>query len=151
MRPLLSTLLVSLLLGLIAFGSVYLWRKHRIDDHHSHLTAFEWFCAEFDVAGERKERVEALHSAYFPECEDHCIHYADTLKTLADINEDPGLDRSDRHVEAARQLTELEKEADKKFIDFIYAVAQELEPEASERYLRRMKVWLSRSERLAGD
>jgi hypothetical protein len=151
MRSLAATLLVSLFLGLAAFGGVYLWRKHQIDDHHAHLTAFEWFCAEFAVTAAQRGRIESLHTAYFPECEDHCVHYADTRETLAHITGDPALDQSPEHIDAARRLAELEREADKRFIDFVYAVAAEMDPDASRRYLKRMKGWLDRSATPAAD
>jgi hypothetical protein len=87
-----------------------------------------------------------LHNDYFPECEDHCVHYADTRHTLAAINRDSSLDRSPQHKEAARRLAELEREADKTFIDFVYRVAGELSSEQSLRYRQRMKGWLERAE-----
>lgn len=142
MRSLLSTLLLSTVAGLLTFVGVYFWKKSRIDHHHEHLSAFEWFCEEFEVGREQRRRIESLHLAYFPECEDHCIHYADTKETLARIINDPGLDKHPEHTEAAVQLALLRKEADKKFIDFIYSVAAEMDPDSSERYLRRMKGWL---------
>ena len=46
---------------------------------------------------------------------------------------------------------ELKKEADKKFIDFIYSVAAEMEPESSERYLQRMKGWLEKTTDIAAE
>jgi len=149
MRTLASTLLLSALLGMLAFGSVFFWKKHQIDEHHAHLTAFEWFCDEFDVTDQQKTKIEALHLAYFPECEDHCVHYADTKQTFAHILNDPELDDGPVHAEASRKLTELEKEADKKFIDFVYSVAAEMDEKASQEYLQRMKGWLNKSSNLA--
>lgn len=142
MRSVPFTILVSLLLGLLAFSGVYWWRIWQIDEQHAHLTAIEWFCREFEIDSSQREKIEALHAAYFPECEDHCIHYADTRETLAIITGDPKLDQSPAHVEALRRLSELEREADKEFIDFIYRVAGEMDPAASRRYLLRMKGWL---------
>ena len=86
----------------------------------------------------------------FPECEDHCVHYADTRHTLAAINQDPTLDKNPEHEKAARQLAELEKEADKTFIDFVYRVAGEMSPGQSARYRQRMKGWLERADGYAG-
>jgi len=149
MRSFATTLIFSIALGMVAFGSVYLWNKHKIDEHHAHLSAFDWFCEEFGVSSEQRGKIEELHLAYFPECEDHCVHYADTKRTLAKITEDPNLDGHADHVEAARKLAELEKDADKKFIDFVYGVAAEMEPSASQEYLRRMKGWLDKSGEIA--
>ena len=101
MRSIFTTLAISLAVGLLAFGAVFLWQKNRIDEHHDHLSAFDWFCEEFDIDDAQRERIEALHIAYFPECEDHCIHYADTKQTLAEITADPDLDAHPEHVEAA--------------------------------------------------
>ena len=134
-----------LIAGLIAFGGVFWWQKKRIDDRHDHLSAFEWFCEEFEITEKQREEIEALHVAYFPECEDHCVHYADTKKTLAEITADPKLDAHPQHIEAAERLTRLEKEADKNFIDFIYSVAAAMDPDSAERYLRRMKGWLEKT------
>ena len=145
MRSILATLVISLVVGLLAFGTVFLWQKNRIDEHHDHLSTFDWFCEEFDIDDAHRERIEALHIAYFPECEDHCVHYADTKKTLSEITADPSLDTHPEHVEAAKELARLKKEADKKFIDFIYSVAAEMDPVSSERYLQRMKGWLERT------
>jgi hypothetical protein len=150
MRSLFSTFLLCTVVGLLAFGGVYFWKKNQIDHHHEHLSAFEWFCEEFDVGVEQQRKIEALHLAYFPECEDHCIHYADTKQTLARMNEDPGLDHPE-HAAAAKQLTELKKEADKKFIDFIYSVAAEMKSDSSERYLQRMKGWLEKTAKIAAE
>ena len=94
MRSLFDTLILSICLGLFVFSGIYFWQKHRIDEHHEHLTTFEWFCEEFEVTPDQRKKIEALHTAYFPECEDHCIHYADTKRTLAHITEDPGLDQA---------------------------------------------------------
>lgn len=149
MRSLFSTLVLCIVVGLLAFGGVYFWKKTQIDHHHEHLNAFEWFCEEFDVDLEQRQKIEALHLAYFPECEDHCIHYADTKQTLAEIIDDPGLDKHPEHAEAAEQLAQLKKEADKKFIDFIYSVAGEMGPKSSERYLQRMKGWLEKTAEIA--
>jgi len=149
MRSLASTLLLSAILGILAFGSVFFWKKHQIDKHHAHLTAFEWFCEEFDVTEPQKEKIESLHLAYFPECEDHCIHYADTKQTFAHIIKDPELDDDPVHAEASRKRTELDKEAAKKLIDFVYSVAAEMNEDASQEYLQRMKGWLNKSSKLA--
>lgn len=143
MRTLATTLVVSLLLGCLAFAAIYFWQKKQIDEHHAHLTAFEWFCEEFDVDQGQRDRIEALHTQYFPECRDHCVHYADTRHTLAEIIDDPELNKSVEHEEAAKRLAELAKEADKQFIDFVYKIAGEMTPDQSERYLRRMKGWLN--------
>jgi len=139
-----KTFLIALLVGGLVFAATFFWRKHTIDDHFTHLSAFAWFCEEFSVNPEQQSKIEALHQKYFPECEDHCIHYADTRETLAAINQDPRLDRSEAHRAAAERLSQLEQEADQKFIAFIYAVAIEMEPADSERYLSRMKGWLER-------
>jgi len=143
MRNLTVTLIVSLLLGGLAFATIYFWQKKRIDDHNDHLTAFEWFCEEFQVDEHQRVRIEALHTEYFPECRDHCVHYADTRHTLAEITDDPELNKSVEHEDAAKRLAELAKEADKQFIDFVYKIAGEMSPEQSDRYLRRMKGWLN--------
>ena len=149
MRTIAFTCLLSAILGLLAFGSVYLWNKHQIDEHHAHLSAFDWFCEEFDIADDERKKIEAIHVAYFPECEDHCIHYADTKETMAHIVNDPELDQYPEHAEAARKMARLEQEADKKFIDFIYSVAAEMDETQSQQYLRRMKGWLQKSTILA--
>ena len=145
MRNLGATVIVSVLLGGIAYAAIFFWQKKRIDDHHAHMTSFEWFCEEFQVGAGEREKIEALHEAYFPECKDHCVHYADTSHTLAEINEDPQLNNSAEHEDAAKRLKELAKEADKQYIDFIYGIAAELDPDQSERYLQRMKGWLKLS------
>ena len=136
---------MACLLGGIAYATIYYWQKSRIDERHAHLTGFEWFCEEFKVTGEQRERIEALHTEYFPECEDHCIHYADTLHTLALITGDPKLDNSPEHRKAAQELARLQKDADKQFIDFVYKIAGELGEVESKRYLKRMKGWLDRA------
>ncbi len=146
MRNLATTLAVSLLLGGLAYAAIYFWQKKQIDDHHAHLTAFEWFCEEFEINEDQRVQIEALHTEYFPECRDHCVHYADTQHTLAEITDDPGLNNSAEHEDAAKRLANLAKEADKQFIDFVYKIAGELTPEQSERYLRRMKGWLNQPE-----
>lgn len=151
MRTLASTLIVALVLGLVAFAGVFLVQKRRIDAAHEHLTAFEWFCGEFGVTGELRAEIEALHAEYFPECEEHCIHYADTRETLAEITNDPELDDDQLHADAARRLAELERDADKQFIDFVYRIAAELPEEQSRRYLERMKGWLERAGAAGGD
>ena len=151
MRSLGKALLLSGCLGIATYLLVFFWQKHRIDERHEHLTSFEWFAEEFGVTPTQLARIEALHTAYFPACEDHCVHYADTKNTLARITQDPALDQAPEHIAAARRLAELEKEADKEFIDFVYSVAAELNPEASTRYLRRMKSWLDRSTELVVD
>lgn len=151
MRSAPIALLLMLIAGLIAFGSVYYLQKQRIDEHHKHLTAFDWFCDEFDLTAEQRKKVEALHFAYFPECEDHCVHYVDTKATLAKIVEDPTLDAYPSHEKAASELARLEKDADKRFIDFIYSVASNMDPESAERYLVRMKGWLEKTARVAAD
>jgi len=151
MRSIFATLVISLVVGLLAFGAVFFWQKSRIDEHHDHLDAFDWFCEEFEIDAAARERIEALHIAYFPECEDHCVHYADTKKTLAEITADPDLDDHPEHVEAADELARLKKEADKKFIDFIYSVAAEMNPESSDRYLQRMKGWLQKTNGMAAE
>ena len=145
MRNPATIILVSLALGGITFAAFFYWKKSRVDDRHAHMTAFEWFCEEFEITADQRARIEALHTDYFPECEDHCIHYADTRHTLAKINEDPSLDNSPEHREAARRLAELEREADKKFIDFVYKIAAEMDSTQSERYLSQMKGWLKRT------
>ena len=48
-------------------------------------------------------------------------------------------------VRVARRLAELEKEADKRFIDFVYKVAGEMDAQQSKRYLQKMKGWLERA------
>lgn len=149
MKNLLLTILASLLLGAIAFSCIFFWQKSRIDQKHAHATAFEWLSDEFELTAKQRDRVEALHKEYFPECEDHCIHYTDTRHTLAAITNDPELDNSPEHEAAARRLAELEKEADKRFIDFVYAVASEMDPEQSKRYLQKMKGWLERAGELS--
>lgn len=151
MRSIFTTLAISLAVGLLAFGAVFLWQKNRIDEHHDHLSAFDWFCEEFDIDDAQRERIEALHIAYFPECEDHCVHYADTKKSLTVITADPDLDKYPEHIEAAGELARLKQEADKKFIDFIYSVAAEMDPESSDRYLQRMKGWLEKTTEIAAE
>lgn len=151
MRSILSILLAFVAVGLLSFGAVFLWQKSRIDHEHDHLTAFDWFCHEFAVSDAQREKIQALHLAYFPECEDHCVHYADTKKTLEEITADPGLDDHPEHEKAAEELSLLKKEADKKFIDFIYSVAAEMDPESSERYLQRMKGWLEKTTELVAE
>lgn len=142
MRTTLLTLALCAALGALAFAGVFFWKKGQIDEHHAHLSAFDWFCEEFQVTGDQRNRIENLHTEYFPECEDHCVHYADTQQTLATITNDPELDNSPKHADAAKRLAELEKEADKSFIDFVYKVAAEMEPAQSKIYLQRMKSWL---------
>lgn len=151
MRSISFTLFLSLLLGLVAFGVVFALRKQQIDERHAHITAFDWFCEEFEISPDQRKKIEALHAAHFPGCEDHCVHYIDTRQTLARINQDPDLGRSPEHVEALRHLTELEQQADQEFIDFVYRVATEMDPASSRRYLHRMKGWLDRSSGTAGD
>lgn len=144
MRRVLCKFLIAVVLGAISYFGIYFWQTSRIDDQHLHTTAFDWFCDEFNVTGEQRATIKLLHSKYFPECEDHCVHYADTQHTLSVITEDPDLDNSPEHVAAAARLAELEKEADKRFIDFVYGVAGEMDQEQSKRYLHRMKGWLDR-------
>ena len=151
MRNFAITVILAAVLGGIAYAGIYFWQKQRIDDRHAHLSSFEWFCGEFEVESEQRARVEALHNEYFPECEDHCVHYAGTRHTLAVITDDPNLDNSPEHKDAAKRLVELEKEADKKFIDFVYKVASEMDAAHSEKYLQRMKGWLDKSGRGADD
>ena len=148
MKNLSITLLASLLLGGIAYTCIFFWKKAQIDNAHDHATAFEWLSSEFSLSSEQSGRIEALHKEYFPECEDHCIHYTDTRHTLASITKDPNLDNSKEHAAAARRLTELEREADKRFIDFVYKVAGEMDGEQSRRYLQKMKGWLERTTEL---
>lgn len=149
MRRLILTILCSLALGALAFAACYLWQKNRIDRAHAHATAFEWLSSEFDLSADQSARIETLHHEYFPECEDHCVHYADTRHTLAAVTNDPGLDDSPEHKAAAERLAELEREADKRFIDFIYQVAAEMDPAQSRRYLQKMKGWLERAGELS--
>ncbi len=150
MRNVLSTILLSLVVGGIAFAAIFFWQKRRIDHHHAHLSSFDWFCQTFDVTPEQRVRIEVLHREHFPECQDHCVHYADTRQTLEIITRDPKLDNSPEHKDAARRLAELAREADKKFIDFIYKIAAEMDAEPSERYLERMKGWLMRAGETGG-
>ena len=82
---------------------------------------------------------------------DHCVHYADTKQTLSEITNDPGLDQHPEHAKAAVELALLKKEADKKFIDFIYSVAAEMDSDSSERYLQHMKGWLEKTTSIAGE
>lgn len=145
MRRYTVTILCSLALGALAFAVSYLWQKQRIDRAHAHDTAFEWLSHEFGLNVAQSARIEALHQEYFPECEDHCIHYTDTRHTLAAVTNDPELDDSQEHRDAALRLAELEKEADKRFIDFVYKVAAEMDAEQSQRYLQKMKGWLERA------
>lgn len=149
MKRLYLTILCSLLLGALAFAASFLWQKSRIDRAHSHATAFEWLSSEFGLSADQRARIETLHQEYFPECEDHCIHYTDTRHTLATVTNDPGLDNSPEHRDAAERLAELEREADKRFIDFVYQVAAEMDPEQSQRYLQKMKGWLERAGELS--
>lgn len=149
MKNLALTALASLILGVLAFAASFFWQKGRIDRAHAHATAFEWLSSEFALSAEQRDRIEALHREYFPECEDHCVHYTDTRHTLAAVTEDPGLDNSPEHRAAAQRLAELEREADKRFIDFIYQVADEMGPEQSQRYLQKMKRWLERAGELS--
>ncbi len=139
MKRLILTILCSLVLGALAFAASYLWQKNRIDRAHTHATAFEWLSSEFELSEGQSARIETLHQEYFPECEDHCVHYTDTRQTLAAVTNDPGFDNSPEHKAAAARLAELEKEADKRFIDFIYQVAAEMDSEQSQRYLQKMK------------
>ena len=143
------TILASVLLGALAYAGVFFWQKSRIDRVHAHGTAFEWLSSEFELTGEQSASIEALHKEYFPECEDHCVHYTDTRHTLAAVIDDPGLDDSPEHKAAARRLAELEREADKRFIDFVYQVAGEMGPQQSKRYLQKMKAWLERAGELS--
>ena len=142
MNKLVLTILASVALGTLAFSGIYFWQKDRIDREHDHGSAFEWLSQEFELTAEQSARIEALHQEYFPECEDHCVHYIDTRQTLAKVTHDPDLDDSPEHRAAAQRLTELEKDADKTFIDFVYKVAAEMDPEQSKRYLQKMKGWL---------
>ena len=125
------TFLCSLILGMAAFASIDYWKKQRIDAHHAHLSTFDWFCEAFEVTPEQRGRIQALHQQHFPECEDHCVHYVGTRQTLTGITKDPKLDNSPEHEEAARRLADLERNADKQFIDFIYKIAAEMDPKSS--------------------
>jgi hypothetical protein len=145
MRTTLTTLALCAVLGALAFAGVFFWKKTSIDEHHAHLSSFDWFCEEFQVTDAQRTGIENLHTEYFPECDDHCVHYADTQQTLATINNDPKLDNSPEHEDAAKRLAELEKEADKSFIDFVYKIAAKMEPDQSKRYLQHMKSWLDRA------
>jgi hypothetical protein len=145
MKNLSLTLLASVVLGAIAYAGIFFWQNGRIDREHQHATAFEWLSSEFELSAPQRDRVESLHAEYFPECEDHCVHYTDTRHTLAAVTGDPGLDNSPEHKAAARRLAELEREADKRFIDFVYKVAGEMDPLQSKRYLQKMKGWLERA------
>lgn len=131
--------LLSVTISVVVFQS----ERDRIDQEHSHLTTFDWFCKEFGVADSSRERIRALHTAHFPECEDHCVHYADSVKTLAAINEDPHMGEFPEHVHAKEELEQLEVASAGVFRDFIHDVAEELSPEQAERYLERMGAWLS--------
>ena len=90
-------------------------------------------------------RIDALHKAHFPECEEHCVHYADSLRILGEINEDAEMDGSPEHLTAAEAHRELEGKSVEVFRRFVHDVAQELPPDAAERYLRRMGKWLETS------
>ena len=145
MKKILLTILASVVLGALAYAGIFFWQKGRIDQAHQHATAFEWLSQEFALTEDQSTRIESLHKEYFPECEDHCIHYTDTRQTLAKVTKDPGLDNSPEHKAAALRLVELEKEADKRFIDFVYLVAAEMDQEQSRRYLQKMKGWLEKA------
>ena len=142
MKNPITVALIALLCGGITFVSAFYWKKGEVDDHHAQLTSFEWFCKEFEITSEQRLRIEKLHTDYFPECEDHCVHYADTRYTLIEITGESGLNNSPKQRDLEARLNQLEKEADKRFIDFVYKVAAEMDPMQSERYLRRMKGWL---------
>jgi len=115
--------------------------RQRVDDAHEHLSGFDWFCQEFGVEGQVREKVDLLHREHFPECEGHCVHYAESLKTLGMINEDAGMDGSPEHVLAAQEQRELEERSVKVFRQFIEEVAEILPPEEAARYLERMEAW----------
>ncbi len=151
MKKLSLTALISVLLGLLAYSAIFLWQKGRIDQLHAHATAAEWLSSEFELDAAQRQRIATLHREYFPECEDHCVHYTDTRHTLATITDDPDLDNSPEHVLAAKKLAELEKEADKRFIDFVYKVAAEMNPAQSKRYLQMMKSWLEHTTGRGGE
>ena len=147
MKSLRVTIASSILLGGLVYVGLFHWKKARIDQRHAHLTSFEWFCREFHVYGEARDRIASLHQIYFPECEEHCIHYAGTRDVLAAALQDPTLDEDPEHIDAMHRLAHLEKEADKRFIDFIYQVAGEMIPTESSRYRKRMKGWIEHAGR----
>lgn len=115
--------------------------RQRVDEAHAHFSGFDWFCQEFGVEGEAREKVEILHRAHFPECEEHCVHYADSIETLGMINEDPDMDGSPEHVAAAEAQRELEGKSVEVFREFIQEVAEVLPPEEAASYLERMGAW----------
>jgi len=149
-RFLVICLVLALMLAVILSHLVAKCARQRVDDAHAHLSGFDWFCEEFRIEGEIREKVEALHRAHFPECEEHCVHYADSLETLGMVNEDPDMDGSPEHIAASQAHRELEGKSVEVFRKFIAEVAEVLPPEEADRYLERMGAWANPSKNSDG-
>lgn len=135
-------LITAGVVAVVISGLLYNLKREKVDNAHAHLTAMDWFCQEFQISDDLRPRVEALHTRYFPECEDHCVHYADSLATLSKINEDETMEGSPEHVAAMEEHQQLRGESNEMFKEFIERVADELPPDQAERYLERMGSWL---------
>ncbi len=141
-RSSIVTAALAVAIAAAAYAGVYYVQKRQIAEEHAHLSSFDWFCAEFKVNEPEKKRILKLHEDYFPECEDHCVHYAESKKNLAEIHQDPNHSNNPEHIEALKRLQDQERDADKRFIDFVYAVSREMHPDNGTRYLKRMKRWI---------
>jgi hypothetical protein len=127
-------IVAALMLG----GGAFAWRATQGPRHSSQAEPeLRWLQREFSLSDDVMRRIDELHLSYTGECEKMCAALqvsADEVSRLM-----PAEKQTTPQLEAAlTRRNQLTADCQRRMIEHFYAVAKEMPPVASERYLALM-------------
>lgn len=116
----------------LVYGETY--AQHGVDGHHAEL---DWLRSELKVSEEQMARINDLHVAYHPVCEELAHRLEASHRRLNGLT-DTATSVSPELEEALKEHGSLHVECQKAMLKHFYETAACLSPEQARRYLDTM-------------
>jgi len=133
------TLIGALAVGLLAFYACnFLATRELRDIEQAPNGELQWLRQEFHLSGAQFKKIEALHSAYTPVCNEMCQRIMEANSKLYRLLSENR--EVTPEVEAAiRETGSVQDDCRKQMLAHIYQVSAQMNPADAQNYLRLMK------------
>jgi hypothetical protein len=138
-------LLSALVLGVIAFyGSKFLTTQKLCNLVAAPNGGMEWLRQEFHLDDSQFNKIQTIHAAYAPHCDEMCRKIAETNSRLDRLLLESKSVTPELQA-ALKESSSLQEQCRERMLAHVYEVSMQMDPAEGARYLRLMKSQVIRS------
>lgn len=134
MKRLLAIATIGVALAGLAYSSVYYFgtaKQRGIQNQDNPELA--WLKTEFGLTAEEYARIQELHYAYLPKCEEMCALVSEKNELLKQLMGDAGA--AEERAKVLKEAVSIRASCQEMMLNHFHTVSMEMRPEARERYL----------------